>query len=452
MRIDEAKHIYLIGIGGIGMSALARYFKHHGRQVAGYDKTRTELTDSLASEGISIHYEDDVEQIPSTWTAADTLVVLTPAVPTDHTELQHLLEHGFEVKKRAEVLGELTRDQFTIAVAGTHGKTTTSTIIAHLLQVAGYECNAFLGGISANYQTNILLNERARAMVVEADEYDRSFLTLHPDIAVVTSAEPDHLDIYGDEQGLLTSFQEFADLSKQGRLIRYDTVVLDHPSAVTYGSEQDDLWADHIRVEDGYFMFDAVTPKGRIEAIRFPMPGRHNIMNAMAGIAVAQELGLDNDVVKAGLESFAGVQRRFEFQVRTPEMVYIDDYAHHPSEIDACISAVKELYPEKRITGVFQPHLYTRTRDFADGFASSLSALNEVVLLDIYPARELPIEGVTSADLLTRIDCDTKEVASKAELVDILGKRELEVLVTLGAGDIDQLVAPLKQMLEKRVA
>lgn len=452
MRTEAIHNVYFIGIGGIGMSGLARYFRSAGKNVMGYDRTETELTDALQAEGISVHFNDDVAHIPPHFKPENTLVVYTPAVPGSHTELCWFREQGFEVHKRAYVLGLITRDQFTVAVAGTHGKTTTSTIIAHLLEHSGLHCNAFLGGIATNYNSNVILNAASRTTVAEADEYDRSFLQLHPNIAVITSMEPDHLDIYGSGDKLMESFQLFADLATDGKLFAHDGLPVQHPHKTTYNGPQAAFSASDVKVSDGFFVFNAQTPKGVIPEIRFPMPGRHNISNALAGIAVAQEMGIDNQSIKLALESFKGVKRRFEFKIREPHLVFIDDYAHHPSELNACIGAVKELYPNKKITGVFQPHLYSRTRDFAEGFAQSLSALNEVILLDIYPAREQPIEGINSGMLLENITAASKELIGKKELVESMGDRELEVVLTLGAGDIDQLVEPIKTTLLKRLS
>lgn len=447
MRIEEAENIYFVGIGGIGMSALARYFNAQGKRVAGYDRSETELTNQLQSEGIAIHYEDDPSTIPHSWNTNNTLVVYTPAVPDTLAELDHFRNRGYMVQKRAEVLGRVTKACYTVAVAGTHGKTTTSVIIAHILNHAGLKCNAFLGGISTNYNTNVLIEDNAKATIVEADEYDRSFLQLHPDIAVVTSMEADHLDIYGSGDNLSESFQEFVNLAARGTLFAHHSLKLTHRNQMLFMGDDSPFRAVNIRVNNGQFEFNAITPKGVIDSIKFPLPGRHNIANAMAGIAVAQELGIDNSSIKDALECFAGVKRRFEFQIRTENLVFIDDYAHHPSELEACINAVKELYPTKKITGIFQPHLYSRTRDFADGFAKSLSHLNEVILLDIYPAREEPIEGVSSTMLLNNITSEQKELVTKKKLVENISDRTLEVLLTLGAGDIDQLVQPIKEQL-----
>lgn len=448
MNIKDLNKLYFIGIGGIGMSAIARYFNAIGKEISGYDKTETDLTKSLQKEGISIHFEDNVDLIPKDV----DLVVYTPAIPSDHAELCYYRTNNYSVKKRSEVLGLITKDSFTVAVAGTHGKTTTSSIVAHLLKQSSVDCNAFLGGITQNYNTNLLLAENSENTVVEADEYDRSFLTLHPNISIITSVDADHLDIYGDKDVMIESYQMFADqLCDDGILIlnkRINDLILTKGKTITYGIDCNaDYVASGVRVVDGSFFFDIITPTGSIKNVRFGVPGRHNIENAIAATAVADRMGVSLVEIKSALESFKGIKRRFEYIVKTNEVIYIDDYAHHPEELKATISSVKELYPNKKITGVFQPHLYTRTRDFADEFAKSLELLNEVIVLDIYPAREKPIEGINAEMLLKRINIINKKTCSKQNLVEELAGRRLEVLLTLGAGDIDKLIEPIKKEL-----
>ena len=457
MDSDNIHSVYFLGIGGIGMSALARYFKAKGKHVSGYDKTPTALTDELTAEGIDVHFEDNIDIINPKFrnSKSELLVVYTPAVPKEHKEYCYFMENGFTIKKRSEVLGLITRQHFTVAIAGTHGKTTTSSIVAHILKHSGMDCTAFLGGITQNYHTNLLLSDKSNIMVVEADEYDRSFLTLFPDIAIITSADPDHLDIYGDKKHLEESFNLFAKQVKpNGKLIVKKGLALEDEiinKNLSYSVvSQADFYASNIRVEKGSFVFDLVSKIENIEAITIDVPGRHNVENAVAAAAAAQLLGIKAKEIKNALSSFKGVKRRFEYQIKSKNLVYIDDYAHHPEELKACINAVREMYPGKKITGIFQPHLYTRTRDFADGFAGSLDLLDECILLDIYPARELPIEGVSSKMLLEKMHIQNKMLLQKNELVKDIKDRELEVLLTLGAGDIDQFVEPIKKALLKK--
>jgi len=468
--VDKIKYIYFLGVGGIGMSAIARYFNAMGKSVSGYDKTKTTLTEELESEGIQIHYDDDINLISAAIkdNKQDALIVLTPAVPTDHSELNYFQKNDFTIKKRSEVLGMITKQSFTIAVAGTHGKTTTSSLIAHILKSSEVDCTAFLGGIAQNYGTNLLLSERIKEKqkrskikpitVVEADEYDRSFLTLHPDIAVITSADADHLDIYEDKKQLEESYAKFASQVKDGGILvikkGLDKVLVFEKNGKkinTYSVHQhsSDYYARKISIKKGEYVFDVVTPEATMHEMVLGIPGKHNVENAVAAIAVAQNMNVFSGNIKNALASFKGVKRRFEYHVKTNDLVYIDDYAHHPEELRACIAAVKEMYPSKKITGVFQPHLFTRTRDFADEFARSLELLDAVILLDIYPAREKPIEGITSAMLLDKIRSSNKKVISKEELVAELKERKLEVLLTLGAGDIDTLIEPIKNELMK---
>ncbi len=469
MNFDNIKYVYFLGIGGIGMSALARYFNAMGKSVSGYDKTQTALTDQLVAEGIEIRFEDSVEKIrPEIKNAiSEVLVVLTPAIPKEHSELKYFQKYGFTIKKRSEVLGDITDQSFTIAVAGTHGKTTTSSLIAHILRSSEVDCTAFLGGITQNYGTNLLLSEKLKKRksrikpitVVEADEYDRSFLTLHPDIAVITSVDADHLDIYGDKKQMEESYSQFANQVKEGGILiikkGIDKVLVLEKSGkkvLTYSLHQSsDYYARKIAIKKGEYIFDVVTSEQAIRGMVLGVPGKHNVENAVAAVAVAQHMNVFTGNIKNAISTFKGVKRRFEYHVKTNNLVYIDDYAHHPEELRACISAVKEMYPSKKITGVFQPHLYTRTRDFANEFARSLELLDELILLDIYPAREKPIEGVTSEMLLEKVRTKNKKLVSKKELVKEIKEREVEVLITLGAGDIDTLVEPIKNELMLRV-
>jgi UDP-N-acetylmuramate--alanine ligase len=404
VQLDKIHTVYFVGIGGIGMSALARYFNAKGKAVSGYDRKPTPLTKALQAEGIAVHFEDDIQQIPASVIDMSqkegVLAVYTPAIPHEHKELNHLIELGHPLHKRSEVLGMITRETYTIAVAGTHGKTTTSTIIAHVLKESGVESNAFLGGIASNYNTNALISEESNSTVVEADEYDRSFLTLYPNIAVVTSMDADHLDIYGDKSHLDESFAMFLSQVKPGGMIiaKFGLEVLEYEdvTCITYSldNEAATVNAHNIRIIDGTYIFDVRTPLSTLSNVQLGLAGLHNVENALAAIAVAQQLEIADDIIISCLASFRGVKRRFEYQLKSQELVYIDDYAHHPEELRATISSVREMYPGKKITGIFQPHLFTRTRDFADEFARSLELLNELVLLEIYPARELPLEGI----------------------------------------------------------
>lgn len=449
MNSGTFHNVYFIGIGGIGMSALARYYKSIGRDVRGYDKTPTHLTDELVEDGISVHFEDDVNAIPTSFTKENTLVVVTPAVPKDHKEWNHFLSNGFTVKKRAEVLGLITKDTFCLAVAGTHGKTTTSSILAHILYVANADMTAFLGGIVENYDSNIV-GSGSSVTVVEADEFDRSFLHLHPDVACITSMDADHLDIYGDDASIKASFAEFADkVSDKSKLFIAKGLPLDGVTVAV--EEQADVMAKNVRIEDGSYVFDIHTSETTIESVRFALPGRHNLMNALMAAAMALTSGTSPEDVKKALESFRGVRRRFSYQIREKKVVYIDDYAHHPTEIDAVRQAVYELYPDKTILAVFQPHLYSRTRDFADGFAESLAGFDDVVLLDIYPARELPIEGITSDWLLEKIKNPAKAIVTRKGLFSLLKESAADVFVTIGAGDIGEMVPEIKNLLYEKV-
>lgn len=449
MNIDNIRQVYLIGIGGIGMSALARYFRHLGCLVAGYDKTETTLTKQLVSEGIAVIYEDDFTRVGDSFKHPDeyTLIIFTPAVPGELRLIDQFQQLGHTLFKRSQVLGLISQKRFTIAVAGTHGKTTTTTLIAHILTESGYGCSAFLGGISANYGSNVLFSER-NVVVVEADEYDRSFLTLYPDIAVVTSADADHLDIYGDKDHLHESFSLFLDqLHKGGTSIVKAGLPFDGKVRYAAGFPAG-VYADRIHVKKGQFVFDYVWKGGRVADVRLGIPGTHNVENAVAAVAVAQQLKVPMGAIVKALASFVGVKRRFEYVVRSERSIYIDDYAHHPEELRAFLSAVRQLYPKKKLTVVFQPHLYSRTRDFADGFAEVLSTVDTLLLLPIYPARELPIKGVNSEMLLEKISGPEKRIAAPAEVKTYVRAHMPELLVTVGAGNIDLLVEPLKAILE----
>lgn len=447
MELSKINRVYFIGIGGIGMSALARYFAKRGCLVCGYDKTRTNLTIALENEGILISYLDEESVVPISFSEnhPDTLVVYTPAIPKNSQVLNHFKENGFSLKKRSEVLGIISKGMFCIAVAGTHGKTTTSSMVAHILTDTGYGCTAFLGGITSNYNSNVLFGKN-NVVVVEADEYDRSFLTLHPDIAVITSMDADHLDIYGDEFHLHESFHLFADqLKENGKLFIKDGLPI---YGITYSAaKESQLRATNIRVENGNFVFDFEDGFTKIEGLSLSMAGKHNVENAVAAIGVALSLGIRPKKIKSAVANFKGVKRRFEKIVNTHEHIYIDDYAHHPEELKACFDAVRQLHPNKKMTVVFQPHLFSRTRDFADEFAKVLSTADELILLDIYPARELPIEGVDSQMLLNRMTLTNANICGKDSVLELIKSKKPELLLTVGAGDIDTLVEPLKNLL-----
>jgi UDP-N-acetylmuramate--alanine ligase len=449
MELKSIQRVYLVGIGGIGMSGLARYFHHLGCIVCGYDKTSTELTGELQREGIPVVFDDNTDWVPSSFRSPDekTLIIYTPAIPKDSAILNFFKNSGFGLYKRSQVLGIISRGMFTVAVAGTHGKTTTSTMIAHILKDSGKDCSAFLGGISTNYHTNVLYGKN-NIVVVEADEYDRSFLTLHPDIAVITSMDADHLDIYGDHNHLTESFLLFASQIKPGgQLIHKKGLQIE--AGFTYAIESEaDASGWNIRIENGDFYFDFKNAKVSIDNIRLGIPGTHNVENAVAAIEAALLLEVSPEAVKNALGTFLGVHRRFEYIVRNDRHIFIDDYAHHPEELKACFRSVKRLYPDKKLTTIFQPHLYTRTRDFADGFAEALDLVDELILLDIYPARELPIEGVNADMILGRMKLLNKRKCGKQEAIEIIKNEKPELLLTVGAGDIDQLVQPLKYSLQ----
>lgn len=455
MEIDKLNTVYFLGVGGIGMSALARYFLAQGCKVYGYDKTKTELTEQLEEEGVQVHYNEDVEFLKEVVSLNDdVLICYTPAIPKDNKELQFLQNNDFELLKRSQVLGLISQNYFTIAIAGTHGKTTTSSIVAHVINECLGNCVAFLGGISLNFNSNLLLNKTAEYLVVEADEYDRSFLTLSPDIALITSLDADHLDIYGDGNEMQEAYRAFANKIKSGGSLITKNQYVDEFKSVeginisTYGlKEKSDTYASDLRIENGSFYADIESGADTALNVEIGLPGIHNVENAIGAYAIAEQLGIDKSQIKDALASYKGVKRRFEYHIKTPDLVYIDDYAHHPSELEVCIKSVKELYPNKKVTGIFQPHLYTRTRDFADGFASSLSLLDELLMMDIYPARELPIEGVNSQMLLDKIDITEKSLVTKEDLLSVISENQTEVLLTLGAGDIDVFVKPIAKIL-----
>jgi UDP-N-acetylmuramate--alanine ligase len=449
MNLNQIHNVYFIGIGGIGMSALARYFKAIGKNVSGYDKTVTELTKELGELGIAIHFEDTIDLIPTDYSTANTLVIITPAVPKHHSQWNYFLEHGYEVMKRAEVLGIITKDTFCFAVAGTHGKTTTSSILGHILFQSGVDVTAFVGGIVENYNSNLIGNGKT-VTVVEADEFDRSFLHLHPNIACVTSMDADHLDIYGDSTAIEASFVEFADkvTDKSQLFITNDLPIQGVTCAV---NEKADFTAFNIRIVNSQYVFDVKSPSETIQNIQFGLPGKHNLMNALMALAMAKTFGLPNEDIANALLSFKGIKRRFSYQIKTENLVYIDDYAHHPTEINAVHQAVRELYLGKKVLAIFQPHLFSRTKDFADDFAKSLSAFDEVILLDIYPARELPMEGITSQWLLNKIDNTHKKLVQKQELIPSILESDATIIVTIGAGDIGEMVPSIKKAINETI-
>ncbi|WP_395047291.1 UDP-N-acetylmuramate--L-alanine ligase [Flavobacterium sp.] len=448
MNLNQIHNVYFIGIGGIGMSALARYFKFIGKNVSGYDKTPSTLTSELIESGIAIHFEDNIDLIPKDYFIENTLVIITPAVPKSHSEWNYFLERDYQVKKRAEVLGIITKDTFCLAVAGTHGKTTTSSILGHILYESGADVTAFIGGIVENYNSN-LIGSGKTVTVVEADEFDRSFLHLHPNIACVTSMDADHLDIYGDDASIKASFKEFANkVEDKNNLFVINGLPLD---GITVGANDDSQFVAHnIRIENGWYVFDVKTPTENIKDLKFGLPGKHNLTNALLALAMARTFGTPTESIVKALATFKGVKRRFSFQIRKPEFVYIDDYAHHPTEINAVHQAVRELYPNQKVLAVFQPHLFSRTKDFADDFAKSLSQFDEVLLLDIYPARELPMEGITSQWLLNKIENKNKKLIQKEELIPLLKNSDATVIVTIGAGDIGEMVVNIKKELDEK--
>ena len=446
MNINNIHNVYFIGIGGIGMSALARYFVANGKIVAGYDKTKTDITEALVDLGVKVHFEDSVNNITAPFLNAETtLVIYTPAVPKDHKELNFFKNNNYEVLKRSTVLGEITKNTFCLAVAGTHGKTTTTSILGHLLYQSNVEVTAFLGGISENYNSNFILNG-TKVTVVEADEFDRSFLTLSPDMACITSMDADHLDIYGEADELKKSFVEFSKKIKpNGKLFVKSGLPI---KGITYGIEDDsDYSIQNIKIINGSYEFDVKTPTQTLHNFKFNLPGRHNLSNALIALAMSVEYGIPQQQLATALASYKGVKRRFTYQIKTDDLVFIDDYAHHPEEINAVHQAVREMYPNKKVLAIFQPHLFSRTRDFADDFAKSLSQFDDILLLDIYPARELPISGINSEWLLTKIKNNNKKLIQKSELISSIKQSNAQVILTIGAGDIGEEVKHIKQAL-----
>lgn len=455
--MNKFNKYYFLGIGGIGMSAIARYFNTKGFLVGGYDRSETKLTNDLKTEGIKITYEENVNNIPAEFTDANsTLIVLTPAIPHDHPQLLFFQNNGFEIQKRAQVLGNITRQSKGICIAGTHGKTTTSTITAHLLYQSQVTCNAFLGGISNNYNTNLLLSKDSNLVVIEADEYDRSFHHLSPYMAVITSVDADHLDIYETEAAYRESFEHFTSLIRPGGALIMHKGIDIHPQLqkgvklYTYSMDEGgDFRAENIRFGKGEIRFDFVTPTDRVADVRLGVPVKINIENSVAAMALAWLNGVSPEEMRVGISSYSGIYRRFNTVYKSDKVVYMDDYAHHPSELKASIKSIRELYNGHKITGVFQPHLYTRTRDFAPQFAEALSMLDELILLDIYPARELPIEGVSSDLIFKDVTLENKTLCSKENLLALLKQKDLDVLVTFGAGDIDKMVPLIKEQLKE---
>lgn len=448
---------YFLGIGGIGMSALARYFNVKGFQVGGYDRSETKLTSDLQFEGINVIYNESVNHIPADFMKPEsTLIVLTPAIPENHPQLQYFREHNFTIQKRAQVLGDITRQSKGICIAGTHGKTTTSTITAHLLYQSQVTCSAFLGGIANNYNTNLLLSKDSNLIVIEADEYDRSFHWLSPYMAVITSVDADHLDIYETPEAFRQSFEHFASLILPGGALIMRKGIDIQPKLqkgvklYTYSMDEGgDFRAENIKIAKGEIRFDFVTPTEKIADVRLGVPVRINVENSVAAMALAWLNGVTAEELRVGISSFSGIYRRFNVVYKSDKVIYMDDYAHHPSELKASISSIRDLYPGRKITGIFQPHLYTRTRDFANDFAEALSLLDELILLDIYPARELPIEGVSSEIILRDVKLENKTLCSKENLLPLLKEKQLDVLVTFGAGDIDKLVPLIKNQLKQ---
>ena len=449
---EGVKRVYFLGIGGIGMSALARYFNTNGVTVSGYDKTETVLTKKLAAEGIAIHFEDNIEFIDK----AAELVIYTPAVPKDHKELNYFLENNYNLVKRSEVLGAITNNTYNICVAGTHGKTTTSTMVAHILRHSGYGCNAFLGGIAVNYNANFWASKK-NVSVVEADEYDRSFLKLNPDVAIISSMDPDHLDIYGTAENMEQAFIDFSVRIKPGGLLlskyglkRTDDLKASEHLTFHLHNENANVYAANVKMIRGSYQFDVMMQYWELKDVVLNMGGLHNIENMIAAISVAHYLGIDKDKIRGAVAAFKGVKRRFEYIIKNDEQVMVDDYAHHPEELRALLTGAKDLFPEVKCTVIFQPHLYSRTNDFADGFAETLDLADEVILLPIYPARELPMEGVNSEMILHKMKISNKQVLDKDEVLEWIKDNKIELLITAGAGDIDTLVEPIKRILNNK--
>ena len=447
MDLNQINNVYFIGIGGIGMSNLARYFKNLGKRVVGYDKTPSALTNELVESGITIHFEDAIDMIPKDFYVENTLVVITPAVPITHSEWNYFIERNFEIKKRSEVLGLITKDTFCFAVAGTHGKTTTSGILGHIMYESGADVTAFIGGIVENYNSNLIGSGKS-ITVVEADEFDRSFLHLHPNIACITSMDADHLDIYGTSEAIEESFVEFANkIEDKSHLFITNELPIE---GVICSVNEDAVYkAFNVRIGNGNYIFDVQTPTEVIKDLHFGLPGRHNLMNALMAIAMANLFGTPTVAIAKAIASFKGIKRRFSYQIKTEDKVYIDDYAHHPTEINAVHQAVKELYPGQKVLAVFQPHLFSRTRDFADDFAKSLSAFDEVILLDIYPARELPMEGINSQWLMDKMTNNSKKLITKNDLIPTILASDASIIVTIGAGDIGELVPTIKKAINE---
>ena len=457
--LEDIKNVYFLGIGGIGMSALARYFKHAGKNVAGYDRTQTKLTDKLQEEGISVHFEDDIKNIPSKWDPAKTIAVYTPALPDDHKELSWFKERPIGLFKRARILGLISNEKKGIAVAGTHGKTTISTMVANILNHTTAGCGAFLGGISKNFGSNLLLpKEESPWIVVEADEFDRSFLHLKPQLALVSSIDADHLDIYGDKKNIIESFQKFISQVKPGgklvvkKNIEQELSPGSQTELFTYSitEEADFCVSDlNLNTDGGFYQFDLKTPKGLIKDCRTNYPGLVNVENAVGASALAFLSGASETEIKAGLEGYLGVERRFDVLFKNEKCIYIDDYAHHPVELEAVISSIRALYPNRNITGIFQPHLYSRTKDFSAGFAASLDLLDEAVLLPLYPAREEPLKGVSSELILNQMQLDKKHLLTKTEVLEFVRERDNDIVLTVGAGDIDRLTSDIVKILQE---
>jgi UDP-N-acetylmuramate--alanine ligase len=457
MNLKEVHRVYFLGIGGIGMSAIARYFLAQGKEVAGYDRTSTPLTDQLVKEGINIHFQDDLSCIPDIYRAkGGTLVVYTPAVPANHGELRFFREEGFSLMKRSQILGIIMENHLGIAVAGTHGKTTISSMIAHIFMHSGKYCNAFLGGIARNYDSNLLLDPRSDYFIVEADEFDRSFLTLFPEMAVISAVDDDHLDIYGERKNLLAAFRQFASqINKGGLLVVKKNIELEVPAGIriiTYSlNEEAGYYASNFRKEGLFNRFDIHAGLEVYTDFILGVHGMLNIENSLAAFAIAHHAGISPEKIRAALADYQGVKRRFEIVLHTEKVLFIDDYAHHPEELKAFITSVKDAIPDARITGIFQPHLYTRTRDFAAGFSKSLSLLDNVILLDVYAAREEPIKGVNSGMIFDKLSNKGERIlCSKSRLLHLIEGLNPSVLLTMGAGDIDQMVEPLKELLKRR--
>jgi UDP-N-acetylmuramate--alanine ligase len=453
----KAKNIYFVGIGGIGMSAIARYFKHMGCFVAGYDLTKTELTDRLQNEGISINYEDNIALINDIILEKphNSIIIYTPAIPQNNNQLNYFKNKGYNIFKRAEILGELSRNQKTIAVAGTHGKTTISSIVTHVFMDNQRLRCSFVGGIMKNYKSNFVVGNDSENnyMILEADEFDRSFLNFYPQLSILSATDSDHLDIYGKRENILDAFRKFVSQTSEYAIINENADVLeqDNVKILKYGiKKNNDFYADNVKAIDGKQVFDIIYPKGKCKNISIKMPGSVSIENSLAAFAIAWLAGIESENIKKSLSSFAGIERRFDVIFETEKVIYINDYAHHPTEIDRLFEAVEQLYPNMKKTAVFQPHLYSRTRDFASGFADSLNRFDEVFLLDIYPARELPIEGVGAEMILEMIQNTHKSMCGFEDIVDILKNKQLQVLLTIGAGSIDNLVKPIKKMIEEK--